>query len=333
VNETASLLSHVEILSGLDEGELERLIRELHVRDYPAGSLIFGEGDEGSELFIVGSGKVSVSVRLRSGGEQEIAEFRPGDFFGEMSIFEDAPRSGSCRTKQNCRLFTLHKGDFRRLADEHPSICIKLMHRMLNITTWRLRNTSEFVSDMVEWGEDARRRAVTDELTGVYNRRFLDEALDGYFESAREAGRPLSLVMIDLDRFREINERHGQKEGDRVIAGAVSAFKRVLRETDVIARYGGDEFTVILPDTGLEAAREIAERMRREVGGFDSDGARVYEPPGSEPAVRVTTSQGVASYPACGADAKTIKEKADGALYRAKEGGRNRVVCADSAPV
>jgi two-component system cell cycle response regulator len=179
---------------------------------------------------------------------------------------------------------------------------------------------------MVEWGEEARRRAITDELTGVYNRRFLDEALKDYFAAARESGKPLSLIMVDLDHFREINEIYGPQAGDRTLVEAVSAFKRVLRGKDVIARYGGDEFTVILPETGLQAAGELAEKIRREIAG----GAARPEPGDArKPGVRVTTSQGVAAFPDNGDDIRTIKEKADGALYRAKEAGRNRVVCAD----
>jgi diguanylate cyclase (GGDEF)-like protein len=330
MNATAKFLRHVQMFSFLDHAELDALIRRLHVHDVEAGSLIFGEGEGGSELFIVQSGRVSVSVRLSNGLEQEIAEFRAGDFFGEMSIFEDAPRSASCRTREKSRLFSLHKNDFYQLTAEHPRISIKLMHEMLTITTWRLRNTSEFVSDMVEWGEEARRRAITDELTGVYNRRFLDEALMDYFAAARGSGKPLSLIMVDLDHFREINETYGPQAGDRTIVAAVTAFKRVLRGKDVIARYGGDEFTIILPETGLQAAGELAEKMRSEVAG----GAACSEPrDAGTSGVRVTTSQGVAAFPDNGDDIGTIKEKADEALYRAKEAGRNRVVCADPVPI
>jgi diguanylate cyclase (GGDEF)-like protein len=330
MNATAEFLRHVEIFSLLENAELDALIERLHTRDVEGGSLIFEEGEGGSELFIVQSGRVSVSVRLNNGLEQEIAEFRAGDFFGEMSIFEDAPRSASCRTKQKSTLLSLLKEDFYRLTAEHPQISIKLMHKMLSIITWRLRNTSEFVSDMVEWGEEARRRAITDELTGVYNRRFLDEALESYFTAARDSGKPISLIMVDLDHFREINEAYGPKAGDRTLIAAVSAFKRVLREKDVIARYGGDEFTIILPETGLRAAGELAEKMRREIA-CGAASSIPLDTGNSE--VRVTTSQGVAAFPDNGWDIRTVKEKADEALYRAKEAGRNRVMCADPVSV
>jgi diguanylate cyclase (GGDEF)-like protein len=323
---TAEFLRKVEIFSLLDEAELEALVGRLHYHEIDAGHLLFQEGDEGSELFIVSSGKISVTVRLQNGVEQQIAEFRAGDFFGEMSIFEDATRSASCRIKEKALLLSLHERDFKRLSENHPQVAIKLMEKMLNITTMRLRNTSEFVSDMVEWGEEARKRAITDELTGVYNRRFLDDSIDGYFNSAKSAQKPLSLVMIDLDRFREINERHGHQAGDIVIVQAVSVFKGCLRERDIVARYGGDEFTIILPETSLTEACQVAEKIRAGVSRISVTAGEGST--GAKETIRVTISQGVASYPDHGADAGVIRAKADEALYRAKEEGRDRVVCA-----
>ncbi len=123
-----------------------------------------------------------------------------------MSIFDDSPRSASCRALSKSTLYSLSRGAFTDVIAQHPEIALKLMYRMLNITTQRLRGTSEFVSEMVLWGESARRRAVTDELTGVYNRRFLEDSLSTYLAEAEEKGRPLCFVMVDLDRFREINE-------------------------------------------------------------------------------------------------------------------------------
>jgi diguanylate cyclase (GGDEF)-like protein len=318
-------LRHVAIFSLLERRELDSLAGFLHVHEIDAGHLLFREGDEGNELFIVKSGSVAVSVGLGNGVEQQVAEFRAGDFFGEMSIFEDAPRSASCRIKEKSRLFSLHERDFFHLMANHPQIAIKLMQKMLTVTTKRLMNTSEFVSDMVEWGENARKRAITDELTGIYNRRFLEDSLGTYFDEARRAGRPLSLIMIDLDRFREINERLGHAAGDRVIVEAASVFKECIRERDIAARYGGDEFTIILPDTPLEDARNVAEGIRAKTAALPA----LKPPEGGS--IRVTTSQGVASFPDHGGDVATVRGKADEALYRAKEGGRNRVVCASCA--
>jgi diguanylate cyclase (GGDEF)-like protein len=197
------------------------------------------------------------------------------------------------------------------------------MYRMLNITVQRLEKTGAFLSDMVTWGEEARRRAVTDEMTGVYNRRFLEDVVVDHFRAAQREGTPLSLIMVDLDRFREINEGYGKEMGDRVIMEAVKIFRTHLRDTDIIARYGGDEFTVMLPSTSLSAARELAERICRDVHDLP-----VLKEAGGGKIDTVTTSQGVAAFPECAKDLKALRAAADGALYRAKEAGKDQVACA-----
>jgi diguanylate cyclase (GGDEF)-like protein len=321
MNDSVRFLHSIEIFSLLSPEELEMIMDDFHFRTIRAGEMLFKEGDEGSELFIVQSGKVKTSIQLPDGNERELAVFTSGDFFGEMSIFDDAPRSATCRTVEQASLVCLRKEDFYSMIEENPEIAIKIMYRMLNITTQRLRDTGEFLSDMVQWGESARRRTITDEFTGAYNRRFLDDSFPAFYESATKRSEPLSLIMVDLDNFRVINDTFGQETGDRIILEVVGIIKRRLRDADILARYGGDEFTVLMPDTGADEALAIAESIRAEVEKLDllgnSDGR----------AARITTSQGLASYPEHAETLETLKEKADQALYRAKETGRNRVCC------
>ena len=323
MDNTVEFLRQVDIFSLLSSSEIHNILNSLHFTEIEKGKTIFKEGDEGKTLFIVKSGKISISIRLSDGKEREITEFSSGDFFGEMSIFENAPRSATCHTKEKSILLSLHESDFFKLIKDHSYIAIKIMYRMLTITSQRLRDTSEFLSDMVVWGEKATKRAVTDELTGVYNRRFLDGALENYFVTSKNKSKPLSLIMVDLDYFREINERYGNKTGDHVILAVVDVFKKYLRQHDIIARYGGDEFTVLLPDTGIDDVRGIAENICKEVRVLDL--LKGFECPIN----KVTISQGIASFPEHADNIKTLLEKADQALYRAKKEGRNRVSIAD----
>lgn len=315
-------LQKVDVFSLLTSEEIDKIVDYLKYIEIGKGEKLFKEGDEGNELYIVKSGRVVISIRLADGKEREIAEFKSGDFFGEMSIFESAPRSATCCIKEKSCLLTMQEGGFFQLIKHFPDIAIKIMYRMLNITTQRLRNTGEFLTDMVLWGEKARKRSITDELTGVYNRRFLDNALEDCVGASRNTGKPVSLIMVDLDWFREINELYSHETGDQIILGVVEVFKKYLRESDIIARYGGDEFTVILPETGIDEARIIADKICDEVGKLN-----ILESL-EGPINNVTTSQGIAAFPETAKDLKTLREKADRALYRAKEEGRNRVVCA-----
>jgi len=319
---TAQFLKKVDLLSLLSEEEVQSFMEFLQTIDIEEGETLFREGEEGHELYIVKSGKIRVAISLPDGRKKDITEFMPGDFFGEMSIFENAPRSATCYASENSTLYSLRGSDFFRLMEDWPSLAIKIMYRMSRITTRRLRHTGEFLSDMVLWGERARKRAITDELTGVYNRHFLEDSLENQFRRARESGNPLSLVMVDLDHFRSINETYGHEAGDGILLAAVRVFRRYLREGDIVARYGGDEFTFLMPHTKSDEAHDIAQRICDGMKSLDI----LQDKSGS--VTRVTTSMGIASFPENGPDLRAVMKKADEALYRAKELGRNRVVSA-----
>jgi diguanylate cyclase (GGDEF)-like protein len=321
MNSLYGFLKSVDIFSLLSEGEIDEIRAHLEDINVDAGSVLFRQGDEGNELYIVRLGSVATSIDLPDGKSREIAVFKSGDFFGEMSIFENAPRSATCTAREKSELLVLHQRSIFRIIENHPTAAQKIMYRMLNITTQRLRNTGDFLFDMVQWGDKARKRAITDEMTGVYNRRFLDDSLNQYVDEARKNGEPLVLVMVDLDYFRQINELYGHETGDSVIRDVVGVFKNHLKNPNIIARYGGDEFTFLIPGFGPKDALGICDSIRTDVEKLETlsrfDGA----------IKKVTTSQGLACFPESAGDVDSLKKKADSALYRAKEEGRNRVVC------
>lgn len=166
--------------------------------------------------------------------------------------------------------------------------------------------------------------AIRDELTGVANRRRFDQALAGEWRRCARFGRPVSVIMVDLDDFKRYNDTFGHLEGDRCLRHAAAAMAGVVsRPGDLFARYGGEEFTALLPETSSRAAASVAERMRATVE------ALAVPRPGLDPPPRVTVSIGVATrVPADGDDADTVVKAADEALYRAKAEGKNRVVVA-----
>lgn len=315
---SAHLLRSVDILANLTHDELEVLERFLTEVICAPNDEVFHQGDEGRDLYIVGEGRVAIRVRAPEGVDVDVAELGPGDFFGEMAIFEDAPRSATCVMVDGGRIYRLKKKDFFSFMERYPRTAIKVMYRMVNITTGRLTNTSSFLSDLVQWGEGARRRAITDDLTGLYNRRYLDSVLEQQVAQATVRNHVFSLIMMDLDRFHVVNDAYGQTFGDELIAAVAPSLRDALGPDDTAARYGGDEFTIILPETTASRARERAEKIRTAVGAL--------EIPGPAGTVRITVSQGIAEFPRHGATLEAIKEAADRALYRAKEAGRNRVI-------
>lgn len=158
----------------------------------------------------------------------------------------------------------------------------------------------------------------TDHLTGLYNRRYLMDVLEREFSRARRNGCSLSLLVIDMDHFKEINDTCGHQAGDLVLAEAASVFREQLRNYDTAVRFGGDEFVAVLPGAALPEATAVAERVRKAV-----EACRL---PGNMAHIRLSFSIGIAVHPADGVEtvADFIRE-ADSALYRAKEKGRNRI--------
>jgi diguanylate cyclase (GGDEF)-like protein len=161
--------------------------------------------------------------------------------------------------------------------------------------------------------------AYTDELTKVHNRRFVGGQLNAQVASATRHGRTLAVALVDLDRFKPINDEHGHDAGDRVLATVAKRMAARLRKEDVLGRWGGEEFLVLLPDTGAAGALHAAEDLRSAVGGTP---IRWHASP-----LRVTVSAGVAVRRA-GETPEQLLRRADEALYAAKDAGRDRVVLA-----
>jgi diguanylate cyclase (GGDEF)-like protein len=167
----------------------------------------------------------------------------------------------------------------------------------------------------------ARDRAFVDDATDVYNARYLLEALDREVRRSERYGNELSILFIDLDRFKLVNDNYGHLVGTNVLRQLSRLLTQCVRQMDTVARYGGDEFTILLSDTGERGARVIAERIRKWVAeyAFEADGGRT---------LKLTCSLGLSTYPAHGRTREALLDAADKAMYRAKSQGRNRVCSA-----
>jgi diguanylate cyclase (GGDEF)-like protein len=169
--------------------------------------------------------------------------------------------------------------------------------------------------------ERAKERAFIDDVTEVYNARYLLEAINREIRRADRYGTELSLLFLDLDHFKLVNDRHGHLVGSQALRQLSRLLLDCIRQVDTLARYGGDEFTIVLPDTGHDAACYVAERIRRmvETTRFEARRGEVME---------LTCSVGYATFPYHGQDRATLLDAADKSMYRAKSEGRNRVCSA-----
>jgi diguanylate cyclase (GGDEF)-like protein len=173
--------------------------------------------------------------------------------------------------------------------------------------------------------EEAQRLSLTDGLTGTWNRRYFQMQFRQVLATATRFERPFSVLMLDLDRFKDLNDTRGHQRGDAILIEFSQRVKHTLREVDTFARYGGEEFICLLSETDEEGARTTGEKIREAIRS-EPFGALGEEP------VSVTVSIGVASYPRHGPAFNELVEAADRALYRAKDGGRDRVEVAEPSP-
>jgi diguanylate cyclase (GGDEF)-like protein len=166
--------------------------------------------------------------------------------------------------------------------------------------------------------KQAEALSVTDDLTRLYNSRYLNQVLRRETKRASRSGRPLSLLFIDLDGFKAINDAHGHLFGSRALVEAAAVIRGSARETDVVARFGGDEFALVLPDTGSEGAVAVGERIRERIAAHDflaGDGLNIH----------LTASVGVATLPDIALSAEALVQAADQAMYQVKDAGKNGI--------
>ena len=203
------------------------------------------------------------------------------------------------------------------------SLLVELQGRILNVFASTITasdghaiGSAALLRDVTEekrLEEELRRLSQTDALTGLYNRRFLDQSLETEFHRARRSGTRLSVIMFDVDHFKRFNDTHGHDQGDRVLRAVAETLRAALRNYDLPCRYGGEEFLAILPNTDAPGAFAVAERLRKDIFEMTVD------------SLKVTISLGVATYPDLDlAESVQLVERADQALYVSKENGRNR---------
>jgi two-component system cell cycle response regulator len=164
--------------------------------------------------------------------------------------------------------------------------------------------------------------AVTDALTGLNNRRYLDNHLNVLFNRSMARGKPLSVLITDIDRFKQVNDTYGHDAGDEVLKEFANRIRSTVRGADLACRYGGEEFVVVMPDTSPEVAAAVAERLRASI----EDNGFTLKSAGEE--LKVTASFGIASRQSSVLTPDQLMKQADLALYEAKNTGRNRVVAA-----
>jgi len=282
------------------------------------GQVLIHPGTPAREFYVVLWGQLAVHVDTVD--VDPVAFVEPGQHCGDLALVDGLDRSAWVVAAVVSEVLVVPEELFWQLVGQIPRVAVNALRAMAA----RVRGGNSEVTESRRLQAEYKRHASFDGLTGLYNRRWLDEVLPRQAQRARSAGQPLSAVMVDVDHFKRFNDTYGHAAGDYVLFAVGQRLRRSFRPTDLVARYGGEEFTVILPQTPGESAVLAADRVRR---------ALAEEPMTLEDGtlVKVTASMGVAEL-VQGQTSDALLQAADRALYQAKGAGRNRVCSWGAVP-
>jgi diguanylate cyclase (GGDEF)-like protein len=307
-----SLLEGLELFQGVDANDVQVLLQDCNRRDIEEGDLLLSPGAKNEHVFVVLSG--SLNVHVGSADTPVLACMEAGACVGEMSIIEDRDPSAFVFAAEPTHLLEIHQSVLWDMVNASHAFAKNL----LVVLSERVRSHNHVIAESFGELRKFERHATTDALTGLGNRHTMDEAFSREIHRCEQDGKPVSLVMVDIDNFKVFNDQFGHIAGDRALSAVGSILEHQFRPRDLIVRYGGDEFAVLLPEVDVAQALAIANRVREAVCGTTGDG--------SDSLIRIPIriSMGVANLKP-GGTLSTLIRAADAALYRAKHAGRNVV--------
>ena len=278
----------------------------------PSDEILLQPGQWNHHVFLILEGQLQ--VHLESLQTPPLVTLGAGECVGEMSTIQSDHASAYVVATQPSRLLVIERQTLWSLINNSHGVARNLLH----ILAGRVRSDNHKIVGAMESQREWKHNALVDALTGLHNRRWLQQTLDRVMGRARHDGDVLSLLMVDLDNFKPLNDTYGHLTGDEVLSMVARTLQENLRPNDTAARFGGDEFVAVLPSTTLEEALQIADRLRMAVGDtpmMAAGGVRL-------PQVRV--SIGVAEMQP-DMDGTSLLNAVDAALYRAKHQGRDQV--------
>ncbi|MDA2925537.1 GGDEF domain-containing protein [Acidobacteria bacterium AH-259-L09] len=310
--EIASLFRGVELESVQD------LLRDCPVKLLKQDEVLIHAGQPNHFLYVLLSGRLRVHLEVTP---TPLAVIEPGETVGELSVIDGQPTSAQVVAAEDCRLLALDEKTLWSLV-KHSHL---VAYNLLSVLGERLRQGNVAISTSQQLQREYQREAVIDVLTGLYNRRWLDDMLPRHMERCKANGESLSILIIDMDNFKTYNDTYGHLAGDHLLYTIACALRESIRPGDAIARYGGDEFIALLPNADAPRARPVGERLRKAVR--EATGSSDWRDFPS-----VTISLGLAQMTAEDAP-DTLIARADSALYRGKRRGRNRVTKVKTRPL
>ena len=307
-----SLLEGLELFRGVSPDDVQDLLQNCDRRDLGEGEMLLSPGEKNEHVFIVLSG--SLNVHVGSPDAPVLATMDVGACVGEMSIIEDRDPSAFVIGGEPTHLLLIHQSVLWDMVNASHEFAKNL----LIVLSERVRSHNHVIADSYGELRKFERHATTDALTGLSNRHTMEELFEREINRCEQDDNPISLIMIDIDNFKVFNDHFGHVAGDRALSAVAAILKHQFRPRDVLVRFGGDEFAILLPEVDEELGVTIADRVRQIVSGDTGDGSD------SLIQIPIKISMGVAEHNK-GDSLSSLIRAADAALYRAKHAGRNVV--------
>ena len=307
-----SLLEGLELFQSVRAEDVQDLLQNCNRRDVPEGDLLLSPGEKNEHVFIVLSG--SLNIHVGSPDAPVLATMDVGACVGEMSIIEDRDPSAFVIGAEATHLLLIHQSILWDMVNASHEFAKNL----LVVLSERVRSHNHVIADSYGELRKFERHATTDALTGLSNRHTMEELFEREISRCEKDDYPISLVMIDIDNFKVFNDHFGHVAGDRALSAVATILKHQFRPRDVLVRFGGDEFAILLPEVDEKLGVTVADRVRQTVCGDTGDGSD------SLIQIPIKISMGVAQHKK-GDNLSLLIRAADAALYRAKHAGRNAV--------
>lgn len=307
-----SLLQGLDLFRNVNPDDIAGLLQKCERRDVIAGDLLLSPGAKNENVFLVLSG--SLRIHVGSPTTPPLAHVESGACVGEMSIIEDRDPSAFVVCDEDSHLLVIHQSNLWSMIDASHQFAKNL----LVVLSERVRSHNRVIAESYGELRKFERHATTDALTGLGNRHSMEDSFPREILRCTKEETPVALIMIDVDNFKDFNDKFGHVAGDRALSAVAEILKARFRPNDILIRYGGDEFAVLLPGVDEDQALTIADRVRQFVSGDTDDASD------SLIQIPIRVSMGIATLEEPGT-LDALISAADAALYRAKRAGRDAI--------
>ncbi len=316
-----SLLSRLQLFRNVDMENTTflDLLEQCVYRTLATDEVILSSEKENCSLFVLVKGRLG--VQLNSSDEIPLATVEPGECVGEMSIIDRRVPSAQVSACEESIVLVIDQDILWRMVSASHEIARNLLY----IMSERVRYSNLVIADSLEMQRKYQHFATMDSLTKLHNRGWLDDTFDREIKRSERDQLPLAIIMMDVDNFKKYNDDYGHLAGDQALVTVADAIRHTLRPNDLVARFGGEEFSVLLPETTVDNAKIIAERLRENVSKATPGMLDEKQLPA------VTVSLGIAVHQP-GYSLDMMIAAADVAMYHAKSKGKNRVEITSDLP-